>query len=133
MPSKDFPQTHSGMSDALTFVESEVRRLGAVEDQVVDRVVLVAGEVLANAVEHGGSDSHQLVRVDVTGSAASVELAIWEGPDAVSPHRFEEAHLPRDVLATEGRGLFLIRSLSDAIESEDTRGLRFTFSPRSPS
>ena len=130
MPSKDFPQTHSGMSDALTFVESEVRQLAGVDERMLDRVVLVAGEVLANAVEHGGTAPQQAVRIEVSGSASAIELAIREGSESVRLDRFEDARLPSNTLATEGRGLFLIRSLSDHIDANGPRGLRFRFEPR---
>ena len=132
MPSKDFPQTRSGMVDALTFVELETRRLRNIQEDVVDRVVLVVGEVLANAIEHGGSDPRRLMGVEVGGSGAAVELEIREASDAVQPAWFDEACLPHDVLATGGRGLFLVRSLADGIEAGGARGLRFTFSPRRP-
>ena len=130
MPSMDFPQTRSGIAEALTFVESETRQLGGVDPSLVDRVVLVAGEVLANAVEHGTVEPGRRVRVAVGGTASAVTLTIHGASDGIELHRFDDARLPRDVLATDGRGLFLVRSLADAIEAEGAGGLTFRFSPR---
>ena len=129
MPEKAFPQTHAGMVEALEFVEAEVSGL---EAELVDRVVLVAGEAFANAVEHGGEHPNLAIRVDVHRDVRQLELTILEPVAGVGVEQLVLSDLPADPLALSGRGLFLIRALTDDVQAIGDRGLRYTFRPRSP-
>lgn len=127
MPEKAFPQTHAGMVKAVEFVEASVGGLGA---DVRDRAILVAGEVLANAVEHGGENPQLQIRVEVIATDRQLELVVHESGAGVDMERLIHSDLPGDPLALSGRGLYLIRTLADRIEPIEEQGYRFTFRPR---
>ena len=128
MPEMAFPQTYAGMVDALNYVE----RAAAVGDpEIRDRLVLVAGEVLANAVEHGGEHPDLDIVVQVDGDDHQLDLIIREPQGSVETTSLDQSALPDDLLAESGRGLFLIRTLSDAIAAESqSGGLRYSFRRR---
>ena len=96
----------------LDAVERDAQEAG-LPAATVDRVVLVAGEAVANAVEHGAgpvtvgweSDGTSgLLRVEGGGGPGSKE--VWD------------ARLPDVWTATRGRGLFLIAQLADRIDAD---------------
>ncbi|WP_420453910.1 ATP-binding protein [Rubrivirga sp.] len=93
----------------------------------VTRVALVLGEAVSNSVEHGAGDEVAL-RLDLVGDALHVRVADdGPGPDAA---RLDRAHLPDDPLSTEGRGLFILRRLADAVEADSSGALRLTIRAR---
>lgn len=95
--------------------------LGSAARSLVDRVLIVFGEVAANCMEHGQAD----VEVRWRTRGGSVELdVLGPGPDVT---RIEGATLPHDE-STRGRGLFLIRTLATSIASVPG-GLRIRFDP----
>ena len=122
------------MLDALAFVEGQILgdegRGRAVPREVADRVVLVAGEVLSNAVEHGGEDAARHVTVAVEHRGPSVDLVVGEPQPGVPLSQIEGGELPLDPLSIGGRGLFLIQSLTDRIEQLESGRLRYQFAPR---
>lgn len=127
MPEKAFPQTHAGMIDALEFIERAV--VGCAED-LMDRAILVAGEVLANAVEHRGDDATLRVHVGVNRTEHQLVLTIREPVRSVAEESIGAATLPDDPLATSGRGLFLIRTLADEVQPTGDAGYRYLFRHR---
>ncbi|GAB5535259.1 MAG: hypothetical protein Rubg2KO_15080 [Rubricoccaceae bacterium] len=130
MPDKAFPQTHDGMIDALEFVEAA---MAGDDAELIDRAMLVAGEVLANAVEHGGSDPARRIRVSVERVDRQLDLIVEEPRRVVDVETVETSDLPEDLLATSGRGLFLIRTLADDVEPAGESRIRYVFRPRSDS
>jgi anti-sigma regulatory factor (Ser/Thr protein kinase) len=92
------------------------RSLTEVSHPLTDRVMIVAGEIAANASEHGLAPlgiqwtiTPQMVTLDLSGS----------GPDA---QKIAYSELPGPE-ATRGRGLYLIRTLASSIE-DGPEGLR---------
>lgn len=110
------------VAEVLDRIESYARR-GGLAPPTLDRVVIVTGELISNAAEHGRTSISlswtpvgQGGRLDVHGGT-EVGLAAIVGSD-----------LP-DAASTRGRGLFLIRELSDEIV-ETATGLRVAFERR---
>lgn len=100
-------------------LSSMERDLGGLPDETLDRVMIVAGELAANAAEHSRtpvsvawhvrSDGVDLDVIGAGASARAIEAATLPPGDAV-----------------RGRGLYLIRSLSTAVEARaDDLRLRF--------
>ena len=99
---------------ALDAIEGRVR-LSGVSDDVLDRVVLVAGEVLANVAEHGEQPVVVHWHGDTAGGCLSVVGDAGPGSD-----RIASAELP-PADSFGGRGLFLIRALSERVVTEGDR------------
>lgn len=113
------------MAAAADFVEAQFRNGGWAESDVT-RAVLATSEAAANAVEHacGGAFT---VGYCQSGSEALVSVEDeGEGPD---PAALYGSALPPDPLATSGRGLHIIRQLSDDAAVADGR-LLMRFRPR---
>ena len=108
------------IADVLDSIEREAADAG-LAPATVDRVVLVAGELLSNAVEHGDVGAsvrwHSDGRLEVEGQGGP-----WRST-------LQHAALPSTEV-TRGRGLFLIRSLADGV-AVGTRSLTATFIQRS--
>jgi len=124
LPSQPLSAAH-----AVRFAE-EVGREAGLPTEAVDRLVLAAGEAVTNAIRHGNRldpvRQVELVwRSDENGDWLEVSD---EGP-GIALDRILRAELPADASETSGRGLFLIRVLSDAVDVEGAR-LRMRFEPR---
>ena len=128
MPEKAFPQTRAGMLDALAFVENAC---AGGDSERLDRAVLVVGEVLANAVEHGGAPPGGRIRIAIESTVRQLEVTIEEPSGAGSRiGELQEAQLPSDLLATSGRGRYLIHTLSDSVEAVGPAATRYSFCSR---
>lgn len=105
----------------LSRIEADLQQAGVV-DELADRVMIVAGELLANAAEHGATST----RLCWTVLQDRVEIAVeGAGPRAGA---VRAAPLPESA-ATRGRGLFLIASLADSLH-DAPRGLVATLTTR---
>ncbi len=94
----------------------------------VSRVVLSVGECVSNAVEHGGTGGPiRLVRLQAGGE---LTVRVLDGGDGPPPASLESPRLPADVFATEGRGLFILSRLADAVSVDPGGGVRLTFRRR---
>ena len=112
----------SAQASILVRIEADLQQAG-VTDDVADRVLIVAGELLANVAEHGLAPA----RLGWTVRRDRVDVAVeGAGPraDAV-----RSASLP-EAAATRGRGLFLIAALADRLH-DAPEGLVATFTTRS--
>lgn len=93
----------------------------------VSRVVLSVGECVSNAVEHGGGDA---VRVVCLLADDELTVRVLDGGAGPSRAQLERPELPADVFATEGRGLFILDRLADAVSVDAEGGVRLTFRRR---
>lgn len=114
------------MAAAAEFVEALLRAEGWSETDTT-RVVLATSEAAANAVEHASGDELTVCCRVVDAVAVVSVVDGGPGPD---PSALERATLPSDPLATSGRGLHILRQLSDAASVEDGK-LELRFRPRS--
>lgn len=96
-------------------------------DGDVSRVVLSVGECVSNAVEHGEGEAIRLVRLQ-TGDELTVR--VLDGGGGPPPGALERPELPADVFATDGRGLFILSRLADAVSVDPEGGVRLTFRRR---
>lgn len=96
----------------------------------IDRLVLAMGEAITNAIHHGNeSDPDRLIVVSWTSDESGGWLEVEDEGPGLDAEVVWHASLPEDPTQTNGRGLFLIRTLSDDIETEGGR-LRLQFKTR---
>lgn len=100
---------NDALAGVLDGIESAARE-GGLRAGTVDRVVLVAGELLSNALEHGTAPVTGLW--EATPAGGRLVLSGRGGPVA---GWIRTAALP-DADSTSGRGLFIVRELSDGAE-----------------
>lgn len=111
-------------ADAATVAAAQAeleRGLGGVPPGLSHRVMIVAGEIAANAVEHGRGAV--TVAWTVAGGAVRLDV-LGPGPDV---GQIRAATLPPDD-AVRGRGLFLIQALATSVDAVQG-GLRLRFEP----
>lgn len=94
---------------------------GVAPDTIVDDLTLAASELVTNAIEHGPTALSDTVHVavSVTGSAARVTIR------SAADHRLRDAAhwaMP-DAEAVSGRGLGIVRQLSDSVHIERLDGI----------
>lgn len=91
------------------------------------RVGLAIAEAVGNAVEHAPETGPLRIRCETSGR--QLEFALAARDAVVSQSDYQTAVLPVAADAVSGRGLFLIRELTDALAVTPTE-LVLTFAPR---
>jgi anti-sigma regulatory factor (Ser/Thr protein kinase) len=133
----DLPAAHRGVRVARHVVR-HFARLEGVGDGEIDQLVLIVSELLANAIDHGGTGAmheHELEgdpRMRLTLVIGQVEwvLSVTDeggGDPGRVRNALRSAQLP-DLEDERGRGLYLMRQMVDSMEvdpSADGRGLTF--------
>ena len=122
VPEIRLPNRTEAVASAVEFVEAEAARAGWSTVETT-RAVLALSEAVGNAVEHGGGD----LRVRCRSSPAALRLEVVDGGSGPSPRQLDRAALPSDTLAQGGRGLYIIKTVSDAVSvAEGTVVMEFT-------
>ena len=123
------PSVPRSVSRAVEAVEQAVVRCG-LSDEVVGRASLAVGEAVANAIEHGNEgEAHRRFGLAISPRENALDVTVCDGGDGVEARDLAVAQLPDDPLQTDGRGLYMIRMLSDETEV-DGSCLRLTFRER---
>lgn len=134
----DLPAAHSAERAARTALRDFARREG-LSPAEISTLEFVAGELLSNAVDHGGG-GRALEETDLPGRvrttlALTITKDSWEmqvGDQGGGEPREVEAYLDQksqpDLEDERGRGFFLLRQMVDNLrveKSKDGRGLTF--------
>lgn len=98
--------------------------LAGLDPALADRVTIAAGELLGNTVAHGPGGTFTLEWIE-HGEGGSLRIL---GGGAVTPDAIAEAHLPGPE-ATRGRGLYILRAISDTLALDADGALRLDFRP----
>lgn len=125
------PSTPKAVPEAVRFAEAAASE-AAFADEVTDRMSLAVGEAVANAVEHGnGGDVNRIVKLEWLTEGRGGWLSVEdEGPGLTLDH-LQNATLPENALQAGGRGLFIIKELTDGVRLEaEGRRLMLWFAPR---
>ena len=94
-------------------------RFVPVEEWAIDDLLLVCAELCSNAIRHATFDEEGVrLRAWTDGADVVVEVSD-DGPGLALP-RIEDA--PPDPAAERGRGLWLVRELSDSLDAERVDG-----------
>lgn len=112
------PSTADAPPGAVAFVESLCERL-AIDEDLASRIALAAAEAAANAAEHGNAfaDDRDVI-LSATWDESTFELACEDEGAGLAEDALDDAALPDDPMDTGGRGLFLIRALTDEAHVE---------------
>lgn len=111
-------------AQASAWAEARLLEAGA-PSELVDRAALAVGEAVDNAVTHGRPP----VRLSLHREIEGWTFTLSEGGPGPNPASLRHAELPADASATRGRGLYLLRTLTDGVEGERGR-LVLRFRPR---
>ena len=135
----ELPAAHSAVRVGRHVLRSFVRMNG-MADREVETLVLVASELLGNAVDHGGGnsamherelaeDERMLLRLELTGRTWTLEVSDQGGGDPAEVEQLLHPEGLPDLDDERGRGFYLMGQMVDRIavrRSEDGKGLRIT-------
>lgn len=125
------PSTPEAVPQAVRFAEAAANK-AAFPDEMTDRMLLAVGEAVANSVEHGNAkDATCSIKLHWSMEGSGGWLSVEDEGPGIALDRLQNAALPDDSFQTSGRGLFIIKELSDGIRLEaEGRRLMLWFSPR---
>ncbi len=96
----------------------------SIADELLERIVLVLSEAVANAAEHGnGIDSPAAITVTFSTIEDEVVTCVEDEGKGLDQAQIDRASLPDDPLSQDGRGLYIIREMTDRVwlEAEGRR------------
>lgn len=101
------------------FVEKISSKSGLDED-LTHRVMLALSEAVTNAIVHGNKENKDKeVFVKIKISASTVIIDIQDEGEGFDPHDIPDPIDEENLLATGGRGLFLMEEFADHVEYGD--------------
>jgi PAS domain S-box-containing protein len=95
--------------------------------QLIDQVVLCVVEACTNAIRHSGSDQEMVVSLRF--QDGDLFVAVRDEGHGFDVESFDPSVLP-DLMATGGRGLYLIARMMDDLELRSERGLEVRMTRR---
>ena len=113
MPSITIPRRTDSVAAASDFIERAALAAGWREPDL-SRLVLAVTEAASNAVEHGRGATFD---VSCRWEGDVCWLTVADDGPGPAPQAVRDASLP-DVKATEGRGLYILAKLADAVSVE---------------
>lgn len=120
------PSVPESVPRAVRFAESVAEEAG-LPGPLTDRLMLVAGEAVSNAITHGNRlDPLRHVRLAWRSDGGGGWLSVEDERKALTAADFDDPQLPDDAMQTSGRGLYIMAALADEIVVEDgVLALRF--------
>ena len=109
-----------------SFVE-DLQSKSSLNDEESSTLMLLLSEAVTNAIEHGNlNDEAKNVDVQILIDDKKITTTVTDEGEGFDPSTLKDPLKEENLLATGGRGIFLIRELSDEIEFEDDgRTIRF--------
>ena len=120
---RTYPSTLDSVTEASTFVLATAEDFGLPEE-VTQYMLLVIGEAVANAAGHGNEfDPDKEVVVTCSVGDDEARICVQDEGAGITDEQLENAALPDDLMQTNGRGLFIMKSLADRtwLENEGRR------------
>lgn len=104
------------LPDAIKFVEKESRKAGMSKDDVLN-FSIVASEAINNAIKHGNklNESKKVVIQTIYGKKALC-LSVMDEGEGFNPASVQNPLSPENLERQTGRGIFIMRSLSDKVK-----------------
>lgn len=114
---------------------TEVMQRNCLDEDMRGNVMISSLEAVTNAIRHGnGIGSPEKVHVDVFEDAGQLEIVVRDHGRGFCPEEVDDPTDPLLLLREGGRGVYLIRALTDECDFEDDgRTVRMAFSCAAPS
>lgn len=124
-PFATYQLTLSSSRDSIKQVEPFLRTVHKVEelgDKRFHDLLVSLTEAVNNAIIHGNNcDPSKPVVIDVQSSPSQITCAVHDCGRGFDPASVPDPRLPENLLSEGGRGVFLIRHLSDSVEFSATQ------------
>lgn len=126
----EFPSSVSFVREAVAEVVEACERLAFSGSRATLNLRVAVGEALSNAILYGNrEDPEKLVRVYAVLRPGSAEVTITDEGPGFDPQVILDPTRPENRERSHGRGLFLLRSLTDEVRFND-RGNSITLTLR---
>lgn len=103
-----------------TLVDTLSKKLG-ISDEVYGKILISTVEAVNNAILHGNKGKKEkLVKVDFTADGNYFEVKVKDEGDGFEFDNIPDPTDPANIENLHGRGVFLMRSLADTIEFNDS-------------
>ncbi len=79
-------------------------------------IIVATTEAIINAIQHGNQfDPSKKVKLSVSASSGHIQVIVQDEGTGFDPSTIEDPRTPENILKERGRGIFLIRQLSDSV------------------
>jgi len=103
-----------------TMVDTLSKRLG-ISDEVYGKILISTVEAVNNAILHGNrGDSSKKVKVVVSSDGNIFDVTVTDEGEGFSYLDIPDPTDPKNIENLHGRGVFIMKSLSDSIEYNTT-------------
>ncbi|MCH7878429.1 MAG: ATP-binding protein [candidate division Zixibacteria bacterium] len=109
------------------FLEGTLRGFGVDESTIADIAISVT-EVVNNGIIHGNKcDPSKALTLQIARSGSTLKFVVSDEGEGFDPSCVDDPLKEENLLKEVGRGIFIIRSLMDKVEFENTpEGVRVT-------
>lgn len=109
-------------------VDTLSKRLG-VSDEVYGKILISTVEAVNNAIMHGNrGNKGKFVTVDINADGNNMEIRVSDEGPGFEYNKLPDPTDPENIENLHGRGVFIMRSLADAIEfNEQGNEVRMKF------
>ena len=126
----EFPSSVGFVREVVAEVVEACERLAFSGSRATLNLRVAVGEALSNAILYGNQeDPQKLVRVAAALRPGSAEVTVTDEGPGFDPHAILDPTRPENRERSHGRGLFLLRSLTDEVSFND-RGNSITLTLR---
>jgi serine/threonine-protein kinase RsbW len=103
-----------------TLVDTLSKKLG-ISDEVYGKILISTVEAVNNAILHGNKgNAEKMVTVDFKADGNWFEVSVTDQGDGFSYDSLPDPTDPANIENLHGRGVFIMRSLADALVFNDT-------------
>jgi serine/threonine-protein kinase RsbW len=103
-----------------TMIDTLSKKLG-VSDEVYGKILISTVEAVNNAIIHGNKgDRNKIVTVNVTADGNVLDITITDQGDGFDCNNLPDPRDPEYIENLHGRGVFIMRSLADSIEYNES-------------
>ena len=116
------PSSDEYLMDVDSFLEGTLRGQGIDESLIADIAISVS-ELVNNAIFHGNKgQTEQTVKVTVNYDSKKVTISIKDNGTGYDPSEIADPVADENLLKEVGRGIFIVKSLMDLVETKTADG-----------
>ncbi len=99
----------------------EMRDRLSIPEEKFYNIVIAVSEAVNNAITHGNKgDASKKIELEVEAEGSELKIAVTDEGKGFDPDALEDPRLPENLLKANGRGVFLMKELSDKAEFKNS-------------
>ncbi|MEJ5285737.1 MAG: Serine-protein kinase RsbW [Candidatus Kapaibacterium sp.] len=113
---KNFKTDKKILAEIETILKS-IQKQFPFGDDKFHNILIATTEALINAIQHGNKfDPNKQVTLKITGNKELVQVVVQDEGEGFDPSTIPDPRSPDNILKERGRGIFLIRELSNSAQ-----------------